>query len=475
MKLTFWGAAQQVTGSMYLLELDDEYKILIDCGMEMEKKSAIVSEKQYGLFPFEASQINAVLLTHAHIDHSGFIPNLIKEGYEGRILCTSATYELTRLLLEDSAALNQRKLKRLHQLGSKKRKLPDAKGGQSTKEMYLQKQVDEAMELFEFAKFHNRIKIKKGVYATFLPAGHLLGAAHIILEIEENGQQKSICFSGDLGRKNYPLLIDPDKVPQVDYLISESTYGNRQHQAEGNPEDKILEVIKSTCVDMPGRLIIPAFSVGRTQALLFTLKKLQVFGKLPAIKIFADSPLALKTTFVYQKYQSWLNKEAIDFAQNHQSLFDFENLIYIENMKESKAISNYDEPCIIISSSGMIQGGRVEFHVKKNIQNSYATILLVGFASEGTVAHDLMHGKKTIEIEGKELSISARIESTDIFSGHGDLEDLINFVKQQDTSKLKKLFLVHGEANVMQDFKQTLESEGYPQVVIPKKGESFEL
>jgi metallo-beta-lactamase family protein len=236
-----------------------------------------------------------------------------------------------------------------------------------------------------------------------------------------------------------------------------------------------LEVIKSTCVDVPGRLIVPAFSIGRTQAMLYILHKLQKQGLLPPLRIFSDSPLALRSNMVYQKFNKWLNPEAQEFMKKHGTLFDFENLVQVETDKQSKAISNFGEPCIIVSSSGMIQGGRIEHHVRANIQNAYATILMIGFSAEGTFGYELMHGKTTVEINKKEVDIRARIAHIDVFSGHADLTGLMRFVKTQKTEKLKKIFIVHGEYNNMLAFQQHLKDEGYPQAEVPQRGQCFEL
>lgn len=476
MKLTFWGATRQVTGSMYLLELDD-YKILVDCGLDMQKERQKEDEdnadKIYGgsLFPFEASLINVVILTHAHIDHSGNLPNLVREGFEGQIICTSATYTLTRLLLHDSAMLHQRRLKKISGKNSRKKQASSSE----ISSWYLPKHVEDTEEYFFPLQFNRRFQIIKGVWVTLIPTGHLLGAANVFLEIEEEGQIKKVLFSGDIGRKNYPLLQDPQKPPQADYLLCETTYGSRLHHSQGTAEEEVFKIIQQACVDIPGRLIIPAFSVGRTQALLYVLHKLSVQKRLPAIKIFSDSPLAYQSTKAYETYLSLLNEEANSFYAEHKTLFDFENLIYVEDLKTSKLISNHTEPCIIISSSGMIQGGRIEHHIKANIQNPYATILLIGFAAEGTIGHQLLHGDKTIEIGNKKMAVLANIRSIDIFSGHGDQNDLIEFVEYQDPKQLKQIFLIHGEEASMTTFKEVLEKRNYHQVSIPQKGDTFDL
>ena len=476
MKLTFWGASRQVTGSMYLLELEDDYKILIDCGTDMERELDFTQPVTgyQPFFPFEAAQVNLVLLTHAHIDHSGNIPMLYREGYEGQVLCTPPTAELAEILLYDAASLNYKKLKQAEGDSKKKKKKMDrlmVKG-----DLYLQKDVEDTMSNFVTIQFNRRFKVKDGMWITFVPAGHLLGAAHIILETLDNGVKKSICFSGDIGRDNYPLLLDPSsELPETDYVVCETTYGARLHEDKISPEDALAKVIQRACIDLPGRLIIPAFSVGRTQALLYTLNKLYTERGFKPIKVFSDSPLAYASTKIYQKNVRQLNKAAQEFYEENDGLFDFENLQYIQSEKASRAISNYTEPCIIISASGMVSGGRVEQHIAANINNVYCTILLVGFASEGTLGWKLMHGQKTLRIKDVELPVLATVEKIDVFSGHGDQNDLLKFVGKHKPERVKKVFLVHGEEESMVTFKGILEEKGYSNVEMPEKGQSYEL
>lgn len=457
---------------MYLLELEDEYTILIDCGTDMERKSD-EDEEVVHFFPFDASNIDLVLLTHAHIDHSGNIPNLYRDGYEGQVMCTPATLELAQLLLIDSAHLHAKRLNKAQGDSNKKKKRMDRitrKG-----DVYLEKQVEEAVENFVTVAFNKKFRVKPGLEVTFIPAGHLLGAAHIVLEIEENGETKSICFSGDLGRKDYPLLVNPEPIPPVDYLLCESTYGSRRHEDQLSPEMALADVVRRTCIDIPGRLIIPSFSVGRTQALLYTLNRLYTEQGFMPIKVFSDSPLARASTRVYERNTRMLNGEARRFREEHESLFDFENLQYVESEKASRAISSHSEPCIIISSSGMVAGGRVEQHVAANINNPYCTILIIGYCAEGTLGWRLLNGQTTLRIKDQEVAVLAKIERIDVFSGHGDVDDLLNFVKSQSTETLKKIFLIHGEATGMENFKTVLGEAGYANVEIPAKGQSYQL
>lgn len=474
MKLHFLGAARQVTGSMFMLELDD-YKILIDCGTDMERTIdySQPAESSKSFFPFDASLVNLLILTHAHIDHSGNIPMLYREGFEGQILCTSPTADLTEILLYDSASLNLRKLKAAQGDSRKKQKKMDnlLKKG----DLYLNKDVDDAIKNFVCLQFNRKFQIIDNVWVTFYPAGHLLGAAHVVLEVLEDGISKSIGFSGDIGRKDYPLHVDPVAIPEVDYLVCETTYGNRLHEDIDSPLESLGKIIRKTCVDKPGRLIIPAFSVGRTQAVLFTLNQLIEEHNLPPIRVFTDSPLGRSSTKIYSKYLSFLNQEAKDFAKENDSLFDFENLVFLQTEKESEAIKNYREPCIIISSSGMVSGGRVEQHIANNIENSYCTILLIGFAAEGTLGRELLGGMKTLQIKTKEYRVNAQIRKIDVFSGHADQKGLLEFVRQQNPLKIKNVFLSHGEEQSMLDFKNKLEEFGFNHVILPEKNQTFDL
>lgn len=459
MKLTICGAAEQVTGSMHLLETQG-YNILIDCGLDYEKDT-YQEENQH--FPFNPADIDVVILTHAHIDHSGNLPTLVRLGFHGQILCTPPTADLTELLLLDSVSI----------FLSKQQKKGRGRGS-GPAPLYLQKHVMDTVERFVTISFNKQFKINDRISFHFVPVGHLLGATAVILEVNENGVTKKIAFTGDIGRKNYPVLVDPEPLPQVDYLVSESTYGGKFHTTDTSLQEQLIKYIDETCLKYPGRLIIPAFSIGRTQALVFALNKIFSEGLLPRVQVFVDSPLAIFATDIYRKHHHLVNDEAKDFYQKRGDEFEFDELSYINDKRESLSISNYHEPCIIISSAGMLEGGRIQDHLYYNIQNYYCTILFVGFCAKGTLGDRLLRGDPIVRLRGRDLMVYASIRKTDQLSGHGDHEDLMNTVRTQNNQQLKNIFLVHGEQSRLLSFKQALQQEGY-QVEIAKKDQVYDL
>jgi metallo-beta-lactamase family protein len=461
MKLTIWGAAKQVTGSMHLLQSQD-YSILIDCGLDYEKET-YQEENQY--FPFDPASIDVVILTHAHIDHSGNLPTLLRMGFNGQILCTPPTADLTELLLMDSVNIF---------LSKQNKRARGKRAASGPKPLYLHKHVMDTVDRFVTIGFDKDFTIKQGITLRFIPVGHLLGAAAVVLNILEDGQEKRIAFTGDIGRKNYPVLVDPQPIPEVDYLVSESTYGGRLHSKDTTIEQKLVETINETCVKFPGRLIIPAFSIGRTQALVYSLNKIFSEGLLPPVKIFVDSPLASFATDVYRKHHHLLNEESQDFYKRKGDEFEFEELSYVQDKRESISISNYHEPCIIISSAGMLEGGRIQDHLYHNIQNYYCTILFIGYCAKGTLGNRLLRGDPIVRLRHRDLMVFATIKQTDLLSGHGDHDDLLSTVKQQRPEKLKKVFLVHGESKSLDSLAAAITDAGYT-VAIPEKGEVFEL
>lgn len=446
---------------MHLLELEN-YNILIDCGLDYERETYLEQNEQ---FPFDPSDIDVVILTHAHIDHSGNLPTLVRMGFGGQILCTSPTADLTELLLLDSVNVF---------LARQRKKRHGKRGSSGPGPLYLQKHVMETVDRFVTIAFHKSFHINGSTSLTFIPAGHLLGAAHLILTVTEHGIEKKIAFSGDIGRENYPVIVDPEPLPQVDFLVCESTYGGRRHSTGKNIQQVLTETVEEACIKTPGRLIIPAFSIGRTQALVYSLNKIFSKGLLPRVKVFVDSPLAGYATDVFRKHHKLVNEEARDFYNREGDEFEFENLFYTKNMNESRNITNYLEPCIIISSAGMLEGGRIQDHLYYNIQNYYCTILFIGYCAKGTLGHRLLRGDPVVHIRDRDLSVYATIKQTDLLSGHADHDGLVNFVKHQEPEKLKNVFLVHGEPESMLALSRWLEPEGYT-ITIPERGQVFDL
>ncbi len=466
MEFISWGAAEQVTGSMHMLKLNSGYTVLIDCGLDYDNNKKPLDNDG---FPFDVNEIDLIVLTHAHIDHSGNIPTIIKHGYEGQIISTAATKDLAELLMADSVNIFVEKAKK-----SKSKKFKRSKNEFHERPLYLHKHVMDAVDRFVTIPFHKKFEISKELSLELIPSGHLLGAASVVFYVTEDGTNKSIAFSGDIGRRNYPILADPETLNEVDYLITESTYGGRLHSKDKTIEQVLIETINDTCVKQPGRLIIPAFSIGRTQALVYALHKLFNEKKLAPVKIFVDSPMSIAGTEIYRKHHALLNEEAQDFFRKFGDEFEFDGLRYVETLKESKQIANYFEPCIIISSAGMLEGGRIQDHLYHNIQNYYANILFIGYCAKGTLGRRLLDGVPVVKINGRELSVFAGIKQTDLLSAHADHEDLMNYIKAIDKTKLKKVFLVHGERNSMEALQTNIELMGI-NAEIAIKGKAYQL
>ena len=436
MKITFWGAAKQVTGSMHLLELNSGYKILLDCGLDYEDRGDIVESNRH--FPFFPPQIDCVVLTHAHIDHSGNLPNLINKGYSGPIYCTEPTAELSWNLLQDSFNI-QRRSKKKHQRPS-----------------YKQKDIAQTFKQFKYLEFGEETEVAPDVKITLQEAGHILGAATCLVEFEENGVKKRLGFTGDLGKKGSPLVPNPVPFENLNYLISESTYGGRLHTSKLESQFELRDKVKEALVNSYSRIIIPAFSVGRTQDILFTLNKLFDSGELERCKVFTDSPLAIKSTAVYESHLSYLNQDAKDYYDQGKELFDFEGLYVLDNRESADLVQSIQEPYIVVSAAGMVEGGRIKEHIRNNIQNPSATILIAGYCSKGTLGARLLSGTTTVRIQGMDRSVHAKIDKTDAFSAHPDHEGLKEFILASTSSTTEKVFLVHGDAGSGLALKQDL-------------------
>ncbi|RFZ95571.1 MBL fold metallo-hydrolase [Mucilaginibacter conchicola] len=466
MEITFHGAARNVTGSKHLLRLNDGTTVLLDCGMFQGLGEQTEDMNEH--FGFNPKKIDYLILSHAHIDHCGLIPRLVKEGFEGSIFCTSATMDLARILLMDSAKIQMQDV----EYSNKQRK----KRGQPLLEgLYTEDDAMEAMRLFKIVDYHQEYAINKNLRFKFTDAGHILGSAAVHLTVVEDDKETHITFSGDVGRYGDLILKSPQTFEQADYILLESTYGDSLHKDIGPIEDNLLEVIKETCERKKGKVIIPAFSVGRTQELLYALNALELRGELPDVPYYVDSPLSEKATEILKDHPEEYNNNVKKVLRVDPDPFGFKGLRFIESTQQSIALNDDPRPCVIISSSGMAEAGRVKHHIKNNINNSKNTILLVGYAEPNSLGGRLARGNKEVQIFGDAYQVNADVRSIKSMSAHGDYEDLLHFLNCQDPAKVKKIFLVHGEYEVQQHFANTLKQHGFKNIEIPYQHEKVVL
>ena len=460
MKIAFHGAARTVTGSKHLLTLKNGKKYLLDCGMfQGLGQETDQLNREWG---FDPKTINYLILSHAHIDHSGLIPKLVKDGFTGRIYSTRATRELTAALLEDSARIQQEDIK----FANKKRII---EGHSYLQPLYDEENAKAALDLFEGVDYDQWFAIDDQVQFMYTDAGHIIGSAAVHLKISENGQLTRLTFSGDVGRYRDVILRSPANFPQADYILIESTYGNSLHDPEVKTHELLLEWIQKTCLQKKGKLIIPAFSMGRTQEILFALNQLETERRLPDLTYYVDSPLSIRITEIVKKYPQLFNKNVQKILLADQDPFAFKGLKYINSVDESKSLNFRNEPCVIISASGMAEAGRVKHHISNNIENSRNTILLVGYCEPYSLGGRLMTGAKEVGIFGIQHEVHADVGVIRSMSAHGDYEDLSQFLACQDPKQVKKLFIVHGEYDVQQAFRERLIGKGFTDVEIPER------
>lgn len=458
MKIAFHGAARTVTGSKHLITLKSGVKILLDCGMfQGMGKETDRMNRDLG---FDASEVDVMILSHAHIDHTGLIPKLVNEGFAGKIYCTPATRELAGILLEDSAEIQRSDTKFIN-----KRRLKQ--GLPLYDPLYSVDDVAIAMKAFVTIDYGKWYTVLPGIEVQFTDAGHIIGSAAVSLRITEKNKVTSICFSGDVGRYRDVILRSPAVFPQADYLLLESTYGNKLHDEVYSTPDNLLKWIQHTCSVKKGKLIIPAFSVGRTQEILYDLNQLSLEKKLPKIPIYVDSPLSREATEMIKKYPQYFNNRIRKVMESDDDPFDFEGLNYIKTVEESKNLNYLEQPCVIISASGMADAGRVKHHIMNNISGAQNTILMVGYCEPRSLGGRLANGDKVVRIFGEEFDVVAEVGSLKSMSAHGDYDDLCQFISCQDAAQIKTLFLVHGEYDVQQDFSKRLERKGFKDVQIP--------
>ena len=466
MKISFHGAARTVTGSKHLVQLDNNESFLLDCGLfqGMGRDTDSLNAK----FGFDAAKVDYVILSHAHIDHSGLLPKLVKERFRGAIYCTPGTKALAEILLEDSAMIQRDDAK----YGNKRR----AKQGLPPIEpLYDIDDVNLTIPLFKAVDYNTPTKISDLVEVLFTDAGHIIGSAAVSLKMKNGENIESLTFSGDIGRYRDMILRSPAEFPHADYIIIESTYGDKLHDLIHTTPDDLLKWIESTCVEHKGNLIIPAFSVGRTQEILFELNQLSLEKRLPHIPIYVDSPLSMEATEVLKKFPKYFNKKIQKILEVDDDPFDFEGLRYIKSVEESKALNEDLHPKVIISASGMADAGRVKHHIKNNISNAKNTILLVGYCEPHSLGGRLMNGAKEVKIYSEQYEVVAKVGSIRSMSAHGDYEDLIQFLACQTPDLVKQVFVVHGEAEVQDHFAERLRKKGFKEVHAPEMHESFEL
>ena len=466
MRISFHGAARNVTGSKHLITLQNGIQVLLDCGMfqGMGEESDELNEN----FGFNPSQVNYLILSHAHIDHSGLIPRLVAQGFKGEIYCTPATMDLARILLMDSARIQQKD----SEYSNKRRA---RKGLPLLKPLYTEDDAMACLKQFRIIKYNTEFQINEDLQVELTDVGHIIGSAAVHLTINENGKSSRLTFSGDVGRYGDLILKSPETFKQSDYILLESTYGDSLHKDAEPAEDLLKEIIYQTCILRRGKVIIPAFSVGRTQELLYSLNHLEERGILPDVKYYVDSPLSIKATNVVKSHPENFNKHVQEVMLQDDDPFNFQKLTFIQDTNASKALNSDSEPCVIISASGMAEAGRVKHHIKNTISDEKNTILMVGYCEPNSLGGRLMAGNTSVSIFGEQYPVKAEVRIIRSMSAHGDYEDLLKFVECQDPSKVKKLFLVHGEYSVQEAFKEKILEKGFNSVEIPERHQEFIL
>ena len=474
MKITFLGATKTVTGSNFLVETEDGTKFLVDCGMYQGRSD--LEEKNYDDFLFNIDEIDFMLLTHAHIDHSGRIPKLYKQGYRKPIYAHKATCDLCSIMLPDSGHIQEME-------SEWKNKKRIRKGQKALEPMYVAQDALDCLEVFKPVKYDEIIDITDNIKVRFNDAGHMLGSSIIEIWVNENGKETKAVFTGDLGNNDIPLLASPTMIESADYLVMESTYGNRLHIRNDDKAKIFLDVVYET-LERNGTVVIPTFAVGRTQEILYELNKIKEntsdeefmkkYEKLMKAPVYVDSPLAVSATEIFRKNTDLFDDDVKEAMEKGDNPLEFPGLKFTQTVEESKALNESNEPAIILSASGMCEVGRIKHHLKHNIWNPNSTILFVGYQAPGTLGRKIVDGEKKVRIFGEEFSVNARIEYIEGYSGHADQEGLLNFVYSFYT-KPKHIFLVHGEEEGQEVLKDKLEENTEIPVTIPSFGETYTL
>jgi len=456
-KLQFLGAVQNVTGSRHLLETNGT-KILVDCGLYQERQ---FRERNWEPFTCPPESLDAVLLTHAHLDHCGLLPKLVKEGFKGRIYCTPATSEIAQIILLDSAHIQEEDAK--YKL--KRHKREGRKGTYPVEPLYTTAEAEACFPQFSTVKYKQPVKIGDGVEATFCDAGHVLGSSIIRVKVSQDGQDRTVIFSGDIGRPDRPIVHDPSIVEQADYVLVESTYGDRVHEGPEDTKKLIADVINSTR-QAGGNIIVPSFALERSQELLYYINELLLQKAIEPLPVFLDSPMASRITKVFQKHRELYDEEMTEFMRRNKSPFEFSGLKMAGTSDESKAINHLRGTVMIIAGSGMCTGGRIKHHLVNNITRPENTIMFVGYQAVGTLGRRIVNGEKEVRILGQEYPVIARIARINGFSAHADKEELFEWLSGLKKPP-RKLFIVHGEAESANKFGEYIREKTGWDVVVP--------
>ena len=464
MRITFYGAAQNVTGSQHLIEVNGQ-RILLDCGF-YQGNNAEEYERNLNL-PYDARSVNVMVLSHAHMDHSGNIPNLVKRGFRGDIFCTYATRNLCASMLLDSGHIQEKDA----EYENKKR---FRKGEPPIEPIYNQQEAKESLPYFTGQAYNRPHTIARGVQLKLLDAGHMLGSAIVVLDIEDRDSHREIrlVFSGDLGRVGIPIIRDPQTVDSADVLIMESTYGNRLHPPFEDDEERLKAIVRDT-FNSGGMILMPAFAVGRAQQLVYTLHKLTVRGDIPRMPIFVDSPLAIDVTAVYRLHPECYDDEILEFMRENDP-FGFSELTYTRTRADSMRLNDLTEPAVIISASGMADHGRILHHLKHHIEDPRTTVLITGWQAPGTLGRRLVEKEHVVRIFGEEYTVNARVEVLNGFSGHADRDELLAWVGAIQRPP-RRTFLVHGEPEAASALAQSIKERFNLSVDVPAWKQSFEV
>jgi metallo-beta-lactamase family protein len=460
MQIDFLGAARNVTGSMFLLTVNRS-RILLECGLFQGRRQESFDRNRN--LPFDATTIDAMVLSHAHIDHSGNIPNLVRNGFRGNIHCTFATRDLCSIMLRDSAYIMESDVGYLNRKRARR-------GEPLLEPIYTIADATRSLNNFVSMDYGRTAWIGPGVQLTFFDAGHILGSSLCALDVQEGERRYRLLFTGDLGRNEMPILCDPEVVPGVDYLITESTYGARLHGTAEDAEHELERVVRETHA-RGGKVIIPAFSVGRTQEIVYALHRLTLARRIPRLPVYVDSPLSINATEVFRLHPEYYDDETHAFMLAHRDPFGFDELDYIRRVEDSKALNDRHDPMIIISASGMCEAGRILHHLKNNIESSRNTVLFVGFQAEHTLGRRILNREESVPILGERYRLNARVESIDGYSAHADRNELLEYMGKLEPRRIKRAYLVHGEEEAAVSLAEGLRELGVQETVVPSLGQ----